>query len=72
MKVHSSLMTAINVQSIHWHYADPVARRRDALTKAMVEGMGLKLIYIDEEDALANAPYYTKEALKGIDHSRGE
>lgn len=61
---------AINVQSIHWHYADPTARRRDALTQAMVEGMGLKLIYIDEEDVLRNALWYTREALAGRDHSR--
>lgn len=67
-----SLSLAINVQSVYFHYADPSARRRDALIKAMVEGMGLKLIYIDEEDALANALYYTKEAIRGIDHSRAE
>jgi hypothetical protein len=61
---------AINVQSTYYHYADPYVHRRDEMVRAMVEGMGLKLIYIDEEDALANALFYVKEALAGIDHSK--
>lgn len=65
------LAVAINVQSVHWHYADPTARRRDAMVMAMVVGMGLRLIYIDEVDALANPLYYVKEALAGRQHAMG-
>jgi hypothetical protein len=68
--VISVLGIAINVQSIYYHYADPYIHRRDEMVRTMVEGMGLKLIYIDEEAALANALFYVKEALMGIDHSR--
>jgi hypothetical protein len=60
---------AINVQSVHYHYADPVARQRDAIQRASIEATGLRIIYIDEADALRNAVYYVQEALRGVDHS---
>ena len=63
------LRLAINVQSVHYHYADPDAQRRDAMVRAMVSGQGLRLVYIDEEDILRNPLYYTQEALAGRDHS---
>ena len=65
-----SLSLAINVQSIYYHYEDITARRRDALARTAVEGLGIRLIYIDEEDALANPVYYVEQAIMGIDHSR--
>lgn len=64
-----ALRLAINVQSTHWHYADPDARRRDAMVRAVAAGQGLRLVYIDEEDVLRDPFYYTAEALAGRDHS---
>ncbi len=61
---------AINVQSIYYHLGDPYAHKHDEMIRVLVEGMGLKLIYIDEEDALKNAGFFVKEAIRGIDHSR--
>lgn len=65
-----SVGIAINVQSIYYHYAEQRTRQHDEMIRLAVEGMGIKLIYIDEEDALSNAVYFVKEALMGIDHSR--
>jgi hypothetical protein len=64
-----ALSLAINVQSVHWHYADPLSKRQDAMQRAMVEGQGLRLVYIDEADVLADPMFYTKEALAGRDYS---
>jgi len=64
-----SLRLAINVQSVYYHYADTSAKRRDAMVRAMANGQGLRLVYIDEEDVLRNPLYYTKEALAGRDYS---
>jgi len=60
----------INVQSVYWHYARPNQRINDAINRLQVEGTGIILIYIDEENAESNPIYYVQEAIKGIDHSR--
>jgi len=64
-----SLNLAINVHSIYWHY-QPSAKQHDAMARAMMEGQGIQMIYIEEEDCLRDPLYYVKEALKGVDHSR--
>jgi len=64
------LSIAINVQSIRYHYERMETRQHDEIIRVMVEGFGLKLIYIDEEDALRNPIYYAQEALAGRDWSR--
>jgi hypothetical protein len=61
---------AINVQSTYWHYATTSQRMAGELQRAQLEGMGINIIYIDEEDALRDPLYYVKEALEGRDHSR--
>ena len=61
---------AINVQSSYYHYTSSQLRAGDALRKAQLEGYGIKVVYIDEDDALRNANYYVKDALKGISHSK--
>ena len=48
-----------------------VCTRRGLQGWMVIEGMGLTVIYIDEDDALRNALYYVQEAIRGIDHSRG-
>ena len=64
-----SLRLGINVQSVYYHYADPEARRRDAMVRVMAAGQGLRLVYIDEDDILRDPLFYTKEALAFRDHS---
>jgi len=64
------LYLGINVQSEYYHYGNPERIAIDKTQKAILETMGIKVIYIDEEDALRNAVYYVKEALAGRDHSR--
>lgn len=62
---------AIEIQGEFWHYG--VGRDRqaaDALRRALVESAGLRLVAIDEGDALADPIYYTREALEGRDHSQ--
>lgn len=62
------LSLAINVQSTFYHYANYQQRIADQIQRAQLEGMGIRVIYIQEEDALRNPVYYTKEALAGIQH----
>ena len=59
------LNLAINVQSIYYHYRTGEQRFADALRQAQLEGMGIRVSYIQEEEALRNAYYYTKRALGG-------
>jgi hypothetical protein len=61
---------AINVQSRYYHYQQAESIMHDAMQRAMMEGWGIRMIYIDEADALANPTYFVKEAIAGRDHSR--
>ena len=61
---------AINIQSFYWHYGRPGAIASDLLQREALEGMGIKVIWIDEDDALRAPLYYTQEALKGNDFSK--
>lgn len=60
----------IAVQSTYYHYIDADSRARDAFVNTMMEGWGIRLIYIEEADALANADYFVREALAGREHSK--
>lgn len=63
----------INIQGIRWHYGMGGDRKaHDAMARMQIEGLGIKLVYIDEDHILANPVYYVEEALRGIDHSRME
>jgi len=61
---------AINVQSTYYHYAQTASKIHDQLTRAMMIGWGIEVIFIDEENALADPVYYVKEALALRDHSK--
>jgi len=61
---------AINIQSTYYHYTSAGLKARGQMQRAQLEGMGLKVIFIDEADALRNPRFYAREALSGIDHSR--
>jgi len=63
------LNMAIFVQSIRYHYASFEQTIADSMIRAMLEGQGIKVIYIDEADALSNPTFYLLEATKGQDHS---
>lgn len=60
----------IRVQGVHWHYEINSARARDDILKLALESKGFEVIDIDEDDALRDPIYYTKEALRGQDHSK--
>ena len=64
-----SLNLAINVTSKYWHYRTTPGRMADELQRATLEGRGIRVIFIDEMDALRNPIFYTREALKFRDHS---
>lgn len=61
---------AINIQSTYYHYVGVVTQARGQMQRAQLEGYGLRMIYIEEEDALRDPRFYIREALRGIDHSR--
>ena len=65
-----SLSLAINIQSFFWHYGNPDRIAQDRMQQLALEGQGITVIYIDEEDALRNVTYYVEEALQFRDHSR--
>lgn len=60
----------IRVQGIHWHYEIQPQRAQDDILKLALESKGFQVIDIDEDMALRDPIYYTKEALRGQDHSR--
>ena len=60
---------AVNIQSVYYHYRGITQKVRGQMQRAQLEGLGLKVIYIDEEDALRNPRYYVQQALMGNDLS---
>lgn len=67
------LMLGIRVQGIYWHYgrgADTIAY--DRLQRIQLQGLGNTVIDIDEDAAMANPIGILRDALNGIDKSRGK
>jgi len=61
---------AINVQGTYYHYEQGTGVRvRDALGKAQLAGLGVTLIFIDEDDVQDDVDYFVREALQYRDHS---
>ena len=60
---------AINVQSTFYHYRTFAQQTKGQLQRVQLEGYGLTVIYIDEQDALSNPRYFVQEALMGNDYS---
>lgn len=59
---------AIQIRSIYWHGG--VERRAiDEIQRIMLEGMGIVVVFIDEEFIMADPIFYVKEALKGVSHT---
>lgn len=59
----------INVSSRYYHYRTTPQRMRGQMQRAQLEGYGIRLIFIDEEDALSDPRWYVREALEFRDHS---
>lgn len=61
---------AIEVQGKYWHYGQGSDKiMKDIFRVAAYAGQGIKVIFIDEPDALEDPVYFTREALEGYDHS---
>ena len=62
---------AINVQGVFYHYEKGAAvRQSDILTREYLASMGIKLIFVDEDDLIDDARAIVADALAGIDRSR--
>lgn len=63
---------AIEIQGIFWHYEFGGKRKlqADAERKVRAESVGVTLIYIDEDDALADPIHFLQLARSGVDRSR--
>ena len=62
---------AINIQGTYYHYEMGTEQKaRDRMAAAQIAGQGMTLIFIDEDDLLADPRYYINEALNYRDHSR--
>jgi hypothetical protein len=60
----------IEVQGKFWHYGQGSDKiMTDIFRVSAYAGQGIKVIFIDEPDALADPAFYVREALAGIDHS---
>lgn len=61
---------AIEIQGRFWHYGQGTRKIiNDIMRVSQFALMGLKIIFVDEPDALSDPIYYAKEALEGNDHS---
>ena len=62
---------AVNVQGVYYHYEFGVeAKARDVMARASLAGQNLTLVFIDDDDLMADPRYYCREALNYRDHSR--
>jgi hypothetical protein len=70
--VYSPVTIVIRVQGEYWHYGMGSEKiENDLFQKMRFAADGFPCIDIDEIDATTSPMYYTKEALLGIDHSKG-
>jgi len=60
----------INVQGEYWHFGRPGQVAVDLIQRQQIVSSGLNVVYLDEDDVLANALFFVSDALRGIDHSK--
>lgn len=60
---------AIEVQGLYWHYEKGRTKVADDIIRAAMLAGKWTIINIDEDAALRDPLFYTKEALEGRDHS---
>jgi hypothetical protein len=66
----TSYYIGIDVQGKFWHYGQGSQKIfKDIFRVQAFASVGVKVIFIDEPDALRDPVYYVKEALAGVDHS---
>lgn len=60
----------IEVQGKFWHYGQGQQKiATDLFREQLFAGQGIKIVFIDEQDALEDPTYFVREALEGEDHS---
>ena len=68
---HNPPNLAVNVQGVYYHYGKGVIElTRDKIGRAQLAGLGITLIFVDEDDLIRDVEYYVREALIFKDHSR--
>jgi hypothetical protein len=62
---------AVNIQGVYYHYQFGIeSSARDKMGREQMLGAGITVIFIDEDDIMADPDYYAQEALNYRDHSR--
>ena len=62
---------AVNIQGVYYHYEFGIETlARDKIGREQMLQSGIHVIFIDEDDILADPDYYVREALNYRDHSR--
>ena len=62
---------AINVQGVYYHYEQGSANiANDLLAREILAGQGISLIFLDDDDIMANPTFYVREALNFKDSSK--
>ena len=62
---------AINVQGVYYHYEQgSVNIANDLLAREILAGEGISLIFLDDDDVLADPTFYVREALNFKDYSK--
>ena len=62
---------AINVQGVYYHYEQgSVNIANDLLAREILAGQGISLIFLDDDDIMANPTIYVREALNFKDYSK--
>ena len=61
---------AISVLGVYFHYRlGGGTESRDLMTRELLAGQGIVLVFIDENDLIDDARYYVEQALQYSDHS---
>lgn len=61
---------AIEVQGVYWHYEQGSQKiAEDEYRRALIANAGWKIVNIDEDDAVRDPLFYTREALEGREHA---
>ncbi len=65
------LRIGIEVSGLYWHYTLGTERQeRDLFRLLYFAERGIRIVFIDEDDAIRDPLYYVSEALQGRDHSK--
>ena len=63
--IHEPVL-GINVQGAYWHARTPDQRAHDTIQQAQIEGSGIPMAYITEDQARENDDHYVRLALAGL------